>query len=148
MPLRSLASAQEAARKGRAVDDADASLLGHREEFRRAGVLQRVMVVNQGGVRRQRVEDAMPQVHRVDSEADVPDAAGLLQLQQRLNALAQRPLRAATVLVFEIVEMDEVEVIGAETARTFIERGADAGAGIVEGVVAVAAGLRVFAHLG
>ena len=65
----------------------------------------------------------MPDFHRVEAMADVAEAAFLLQFDQCRHALGQRPFGMAARLVCKVVKVDKVEVIGAQTARTFFELG-------------------------
>ena len=84
----------------------------------------------------------------LDSATDIADAPFPFRFPQRFQSLGQSPFRVTAVLVFEVMEMDDVEIFRAESSRAFVERSADAGARVIERVVAVAAGLCVFADFG
>ena len=148
MPVGGAAVGQEAAAERRAVDDADSRAPRDGQQLEKPRVVQAVVVVDEGRVRVAVGEDAVPQVHRVDAEAHRADAALALQLPQGLEPFAERPLGVLPALVLDVVEVHDVEVLDPEAPRALVEGSPDAGAGVVEGVVAVGAGARVLADLG
>ena len=102
------------------------------DQFQAAGVVEAVMVVRQDGIHRGLGDHPLPQFHRIDPGADRADVAFLLERQRVPGKPSAKALSVlCEALVFEVVEVDDVDVIDAEALHAFLKSGADAGCGVV-----------------
>lgn len=148
MPGGRPAIRQQAGRKRRTIHNPDALLPRYRQQIEQLRIVQAVVIVNQRGIDIQGREDPLPQIHRVDAEADACNPTFPLQFLNRLVPFGQGPLGVLSSLVLDVVDVDDIDIVHAQPPGAFIQRSPYAGARVVQGVVAVAAGLRVLAHLG
>ena len=113
---------------------------------RDARVIQAVVVMDKAGVHIERRENSLPQIHRIDSETDATDSAFLLQFHHRLIAFREGPLRVFTSLVFDIVNVNQIEIFGSQSFCALLDRLANPGTRVVKCIFAISARLCVFAR--
>src|SRR5579884_2905256 len=109
--------------------------------------MQAIVVVDQSSVEFQGTQDALPEIHGIDPKADCPDAALALQFANSGVAFFQRPLGMGPALVLDVVDVNYVEVLRSEPGAAFLDRAADPFARVIQSIVTIAVGVRVFADL-
>jgi len=70
------------------------------------------VVVYQPGIDVVVIENPLPEIHWIDAEANRADPALGLQFPHRVQPFAQGPFGVTTTLVFDVVEVDDVEIVG------------------------------------
>src|ERR1700677_165614 len=121
MPRCGSAISQKAGGERRRVDDAHTSLRGKRQYPQELSVVQAIVVVHQRSVYLQRRENAHPKIHGINAKAYAPDAPFPLQLLYCVVSLGKRPFGVFPILIFDVVDMNEIEVVDTQAGGTLVQ---------------------------
>jgi hypothetical protein len=85
-------------------------------------VVQAVVIMDQAGIDVERRENSHPEIYRINSEADATYTPFPFQLQHRLIAFGESPLGVLTSLVFDIVDVNQIEIVSPQAFSTLVNR--------------------------